>query len=157
MAVTLSLVQRPLLDPSQPSGRPLHPHSLCPRGTPLQEQLLPCQSTSPFLLVRRPPRPSSSPVPFFQLHQLVWLHSNRSTCLLQARLPPGASEVVFIQRKGLLIPNRKVIYFFLAFLFPSLHFPYKPEAWGPHVTTFTSRVLRKQMSLCGKLGWWSPQ
>lgn len=53
---------------------------------------------------------------------------------------------MFIRRKGLLIPNRKVIYFSWLFFF-LLAFPHKPEAWGQHVTMFTSRVLRKQMSL----------
>ena len=77
MAVTLSLVQPPPPppDPSQPGGHPLHPHSLCPQGTPLQKQLLPYWSTSAFLLVHRPPSLSSSLVLFLQPHQLVRLHS----------------------------------------------------------------------------------
>lgn len=60
--VTLSLVQPPSWTPS-PVVTP-HPFSLCLRGTPLQEQLLPCRARPPSSWCVDPPSPSQFPVPF---------------------------------------------------------------------------------------------
>lgn len=92
----LSLVQRPPgLQPAQWS--PPAPASTVPARHTLQEQLLPCRSTSP-LLCRTSSPSSSLPFPAAFTSEL---HSNRRTCLLQARLPPGKLEVVcFHPKKG---------------------------------------------------------